>query len=63
MQIKECEVCGAKTIIKNTRVRKDGIIKRRRICTRCNDSFTTFEVPVTIGLKKYLATEGYDTIE
>ena len=62
MRIKVCDKCGAKIIIKNTRERKDGIVKRRRVCTNCNRAFTTIEVPVTVGLKKYLVTEGYDTL-
>ena len=41
--IKNCPMCGTKTISADSRPMKDGI-RRRRICPSCGHRFTTYEV-------------------
>lgn len=42
--LKQCS-CGAPMEVIDSRVRKDGGIRRRRECSNCGDRFTTIEVP------------------
>lgn len=38
-----CPVCGAKTIVTNTRSKTDSL-ERRRVCLKCGFKFRTVEV-------------------
>lgn len=42
-----CTKCGKPTTkVTNSRVQKDGLIRRRRECLSCGARFTTVEYPV-----------------
>jgi transcriptional regulator NrdR family protein len=42
-RIMTCPVCGAKTIVTNTRSKTDSL-ERRRLCLKCGFKFRTVEV-------------------
>lgn len=42
----DCPKCGAETIVKDTRARPDGNIRRRRRCPNCRHGFMTVEARI-----------------
>lgn len=44
VHIRECERCAHDTEVKETRITKEGLIRRKRTCRSCGHSFFTVEV-------------------
>lgn len=43
MQARACPICGADSVVYNTRVKPGGLIERRRRCQVCGAKFVTVE--------------------
>jgi hypothetical protein len=44
-----CVLCHQHTLVSDTRLNKDGTLRRRRRCQKCGYRFTTQEAPVGKG--------------